>query len=146
MMLSRRRFMTIAAGMAVAGSAAPAAAKTVSWHGIALGAEARLIISGLPEVEARRLIKLARTEIERLENIFSLYRSDSSLCVLNSNGGFQAPPAELLLLLFRAGAVHAATGGLFDPTVQPLWRAFAEHGGKPGEALVREAKKSAGNS
>ena len=28
--------------------------------------------------------------------------------------------------------VHAATGGLFDPTVQPLWRALAE--GQPPEA------------
>ena len=144
MMLSRRRFMTIAAGTAVAGSAAPAAAKTVSWHGIALGAEARLTISGLPEVEARRLIKLARTEIERLENIFSLYRSDSTLSVLNSNGVLHAPPPELLLLLSRVSAVHTATGGLFDPTVQPLWRAFAEHGGKPGEALVREAREKIG--
>ena len=72
MMLSRRRFMTIAAGTAVAGSAAPVAAKTVSWRGIALGAEAKLIINGLPEIEARRLIELARTEIERLAKIAAL--------------------------------------------------------------------------
>ncbi len=144
MMLSRRRFMTIAAGTALAGSVLPAAATTVSWRGIALGAEARLIISGLPEVEARRIITLARTEIGRLENIFSLYRSGSSLCRLNSNGVLQAPPAELLLLLSRVAGVHAATSGLFDPTVQPLWRAYAEYGGRPDEGLVRDAREKVG--
>jgi len=144
MMLSRRRFMTITAGTALVGSAAPAAAKTVSWRGVALGAEAKLIITGLPDVEARRLIKLARREIERLENIFSLYRSDSTLSVLNSNGELKVPPPELLILLSRVSAVHTATGGLFDPTVQPLWQAFAEHRGKPDETLVRDAREKVG--
>lgn len=144
MMLSRRRFMTITAGLALAGSVLPAGAKTVSWHGIALGAEAKLVITGLPETEARRLIKLARKEIVRLENIFSLYRSGSTLSVLNSNSRLHSPPAELLSLLSQANAVHRATGGLFDPTVQPLWRVFAEHAGKPDEALIRDAREKVG--
>lgn len=144
MMLSRRRFLTIAASTAVAGSAVPVAAKTVSWRGVALGAEAKLIINGLPETEARRVINLARAEIERLENIFSLYRSGSALSMLNSNGRLQAPPLEFLSLLSRVSAVHAATGGLFDPTVQPLWRAFAEHQGGPAKAVVRNAREKVG--
>jgi len=144
MMLSRRRFMTIAASTAVAGSAVPVAAKTVSWRGIALGAEAKLVINGLPDTEARRVIKLARAEIERLENIFSLYRSNSTLSVLNSKGGHRAPDPELLSLLSRVSAVHTATGGLFDPTVQPLWQAFAEHKGRPDQAIVRDAREKVG--
>ncbi len=144
MMLSRRRFITIAAATTLAGAAGPVAAKAVSWRGIALGAEAKLIISGLPEAEARRLIKLARAEIERLENIFSLYRSDSSLGVLNLKGELEGPPAELLSLLSRVSVVHTATGGLFDPTVQPLWQVFAEYKGSPDETHIRDARGMVG--
>jgi thiamine biosynthesis lipoprotein len=39
----------------------------------------------------------------------------------------------LLQVLSVAGAVHAASGGHFDPTVQPLWQALAE-GHDPGKA------------
>jgi thiamine biosynthesis lipoprotein len=144
MMLSRRRFMTISAGLALGATACPAAAKTVTWKGIALGAEAKLVITGLPEAEGKHLIRLALKEIDRLENIFSLYRADSTVCVLNSRSRLQSPPAELLSVLSQVSAVHAATGGLFDPTVQPLWQAFAEYGGSPDQSLVRSAREKVG--
>ncbi|MEO9873578.1 MAG: FAD:protein FMN transferase [Anderseniella sp.] len=144
MKLSRRRFLTISAGLALGGAAGPAFGKTVSWRGVALGAEAKLIITGLPEVDGRRLIQLALKEIDRLENIFSLYRNDSALSVLNSENRLQSPPAELLSVLSQVSAVHAATGGLFDPTVQPLWQVFAEHGGRPGRELVTAALAKVG--
>lgn len=144
MKLSRRRFMTISAGLALGGAACPAAANIVSWTGTALGAEAKLIITGLPEAEGKRLIRLALKEIDRLENIFSLYRADSTLCILNSTNRLKSPPAELLSVLSQASAVHAATGGFFDPTVQPLWQAFAKHGGNPDHRLVRGAREQVG--
>ena len=68
-------------------------------------------------------------EIARLERIFSIYLPDSVLSRLNRDGLLEAPPFELLECLSLAGAVHAASGGRFDPSVQPLWRA---------EALARE--------
>jgi len=139
MKLSRRRFMTISAGLVLGGSAGPAVGKTVSWKGVALGAEAKLVITGLPEADGRRLIQLALKEIDRLENIFSLYRRDSALSVLNSQSRLHSPPAELLFVLSQASAVHAATGGVFDPTVQPLWQVYAEHGGSPDRKVVDEA-------
>ena len=144
MMLSRRRFMTISAGLALGGAACPAGAKTVSWRGIALGADARVVITGLPEAEGQRLITLALKEVDRLENIFSLYRTGSRLCVLNSNGRLKSPPADFLSVLSQVSAVHAATGGFFDPTVQPLWQAFAEHGGSPDQRHVRDAREKVG--
>ena len=70
--------MTISAGLALGGAAGPAVAKTVSWRGVALGAEANLIITGLAEAEGKRLIQLALKELDRLENIFSLYRPGST--------------------------------------------------------------------
>lgn len=144
MMISRRRFMTISAGLALSATAWPAVAKTVSWQGIALGAQAKLIITGMPEADGKRLIRLALEEIDRLENIFSLYRVDSTLSVLNSKKRLLSPPAELLAVMSQASVVHAVTGGVFDPTVQPLWMAFAEHGGQPDSKLIHSAREKVG--
>ena len=55
----------------------------------------------------------------------SLFRDDSALSRLNRDGRLDAPPAELRELLGIAVAVARASGGAFDPTVQPLWLAFA---------------------
>lgn len=144
MTLSRRRFITISAGMALNAAVQPAIAETVTWRGIALGAEARLSLTGLPKSEAARLLRLAQTEIERLENIFSLYRTDSAISDLNRFGTLTAPPPELLALFSSVDVIHSATDGLFDPTIQPLWQVYARHKGRPGDALIREAQCSVG--
>jgi len=144
MSFSRRRFITISAGLALGTIVLPAMAKTVSWRGIALGAEAKLIIAGFPEGEANRLVGSALAEIDRLEGIFSLYRTDSTLCKLNRDGKLQAPPPELLSLFSKVDVIHRAAGGLFDPTVQPLWRVYAECAGKPSDNAVRQARRRVG--
>lgn len=120
---NRRRFLTIAAGALAALSAPPAAAQLHRWRGVALGAEASITLAH-PEAEA--ITARALAEIARLEDVFSLYRAGSALSRLNAAGRLEAPPFELLECLALCGRVHAATGGRFDPTVQPLWAAHAE--------------------
>lgn len=136
---SRRRAITILAG-AVAGGMLPSrtlhAAEIRSWRGIALGAPASLTIAGLAPVEADGLIAAARAEIDRLEDVFSLHRPDSALCRLNRDGALDVPPADLLVLLSRSAAIHAATDGAFDPTVQPVWRLLAETAGVPDPEVL----------
>jgi thiamine biosynthesis lipoprotein len=56
---------------------------------------------------------------------------------LNRDGVLHAPPFELLECLSLAGAVHLATQGLFDPTVQPLWAAYAAGGDDAALAQAR---------
>jgi FAD:protein FMN transferase len=131
MMLSRRRLLTITAGVALGASMTPARARTVSWRGVAMGAEAKIVIADLPERDAHHMIGLARAEIERLENIFSLYRSDSVIARLNEIGRIAAPPQEMLVLMSQVDAIHAGTVGMLDPTIQPLWATYARHGGEP---------------
>lgn len=125
--ITRRRFVAISAaalGAAIAGlPVADAATPPTRWRGVALGAEASIT---LRHPEAERIIAACRAEIARLERIFSLYDARSALSRLNARGRLDAPPFELLELLGQCGAIHAATGGLFDPTVQPLWAAYAE--------------------
>lgn len=119
-MLTRRRFIAISA--ALAPSMALAQSELHVETGIALGATVTL---RLQHPDAPRLASLAMAEIRRLESVFSIYLPDSSLSRLNRDGALAAPPFELLDCLSLAGAVHRASGGRFDPTVQPLWQAEA---------------------
>ncbi len=125
MTTTRRRLLTITAA-ATAGLlfGPPARAETRAiWGGTALGARAVIRID---HPDADSLVAEARDEIARLEGIFSLFQPDSQLSRLNRDGQLLAPAFELLDCLAVAGAVHHATGGRFDPTIQPLWAAWAE--------------------
>lgn len=120
--IPRRRFLQIsAAAMALASPAR--AAPVYRWQGVALGARATI---RLTHPDAKAITDRAAAEISRLEDIFSLYRADSALSVLNRQGSLDAPPFELLECLSLAGSVHHASGQRFDPTVQPLWQAHAQ--------------------
>ena len=118
--LTRRRFLTISA-VACLPHAAEAGSIT-QWHGSAMGAEAALYLN---HPDAAAIIARAVAEIDRLEDVFSLYRAHSALSALNANGRLDAPPFELLECLALCNRVHSATTGLFDPTIQPLWQLYA---------------------
>ncbi len=122
--LSRRRFLTISAGAATATAlAGPVGATPLfRWQGMALGASASITLA---HPDAENIVARARQEIARLEGVFSLFQSESALGRLNRQGRLANPPFELLECLGLCGAVHAATEGAFDPTVQPLWALHA---------------------
>lgn len=122
MTTTRRRFLCITAAALAAPSAA-LAAHTAHWQGRAMGAPARLTISGLAPKDARPIFAALEAELERLEQIFSLFRADSTLSWLNRTGRFVAPPPELFDVFFLADRLHRASGGAFDPTVLPLFDA-----------------------
>ena len=128
--LSRRRFLTISAcafsAATLAAHPALAAASPVpvsTWRGTALGSAARITLA---HPQADSLFSDIEAELNRLENIFSLYRSGSALSRLNRDSILRDPAPELLECLSIAGAVWRATEGAFDPTVQPLWAAYAQ--------------------
>ncbi len=124
-MINRRRVITILAGAAalpVLG--ATANAQVIRWRGIALGAQADIV---LDHPEAERLIARSVDEIHRLENIFSIYKTDSQLAKLNRDGVLHDPAFEMIELLSICSGLHASTDGAFDPTVQSLWALYAEN-------------------
>lgn len=139
--LNRRRFLAISGAAVAGGAGMPARASTVSqWRGVAMGSAASIT---LDHPNADQIIAHARVEIERLEDIFSLYRAGSTLSQLNANGSLDNPPFELLEVLGLCGSVHHLSGGLFDPTVQPLWAAYAEAfaaGSKPSDDAIDQAR------
>ena len=133
---TRRRFVAIAAAAAgLPFSAIRAGAKTAHlhrWSGIALGAAAEIVLYDPDAARARQLIARCVAEIDRLEDVFSLYRPESATSRLNRDGRLTAPPLELVALLAEARSFSERTAGAFDVTVQPLWRLYAAHFARPG--------------
>lgn len=133
--ISRRRFIGIsaaAAGMALLPFRGMAAPQAVTWQGQAMGAQASLVIHHHDREKASRLVDAVVAEVRRLERIFSLYRADSDLTLLNRQRFAVAPAPELVDILQACREVWAHTEGAFDPTVQPLWDAYWSHFSQPG--------------
>ncbi len=129
--MNRRRFMTICAAVA----ASPALAQTHSWQAQALGGTVSIDLRG-PRPLAAETGRAIADAIEAVEAAASLFRSDSALSRLNRAGRLDHPPPMLRDLLALASRMHAATGGVFDASVQPLWQALAE-GADPAAARAR---------
>jgi thiamine biosynthesis lipoprotein len=126
-MLNRRRFLTIVAASLSApllSAAGQGAAR--EWRGRALGADVTLRLVDMPAGGDRIWRKVARL-LARVERHFSLY-ADTELTRLNRTGRIAWPAPEIRALFRLAGEVNRATGGAFDPSVQPLWRAVAQGG------------------
>lgn len=94
------------------------------WRGVALGAEAEIILAHPDEAAARAMIGRAVAEVARLEKVFSLYRPNSAVSRLNRAGRLDAPPLDLVRLIEESRLYHDLTGGKFDITVQPLWELY----------------------
>lgn len=125
MRLDRRRFIAIAAAASLAGPAAIRPQRAV-WRGAALGAEAEIAVEG---EGAGPALAAAREALARVEQLFSLYDPGSALSRLNRDGRL-ATPAEFGRLVGVCAEAHRLTGGLFDPTVQPLFAAMLRKGGR----------------
>ena len=135
---ARRRFIQISAAFSGAmllggagrlafASQANAAQSTHTWSGIALGADASLQITHPDPLVAQTLIERSVAEVQRLESLFSLYRDDSALSILNRQGFLNEPSNDFLTLLNRSKEFSRLTDGMFDVTVQPLWKAYADY-------------------
>ncbi|MCK0143908.1 FAD:protein FMN transferase [Aliiroseovarius sp. F20344] len=136
----RRRFLTITAA-AMALPSAAAASTVARWTGRALGGPVSMQLTGLSDAEAQPIFAAVEAELVRLEAIFSLYQDNSELVRLNRDGQLSAPSAELLSVLSLCNALHSASDGAFDPSIQPLWRAIAM---TKGDDDISAAKQSVG--
>ncbi|HRP29921.1 MAG TPA: FAD:protein FMN transferase, partial [Burkholderiaceae bacterium] len=146
-MPTRRRFVSIIAGCAALSPLASlgksgAASQVSVWKGVAMGAAAEMTLVYPDRAKAQALIAECSAEIDRLEAILSLYRPDSALARLNAAGELRDPPAELVELLSFSLALARASGGAFDPSVQPLWRLYADHFAAPDAPAAGPAREA----
>jgi len=146
---TRRRVITIFAGAAasaVAGGPTFADQADYAWHGVAMGADATILFSGIDRQLARGLIATVAVEIDRLEGALSLFRNDSELRRLNREKVLDSPSADLRRALTLALDVAARSDGLFDPSVQALWEAHvdwfatAPDAGLPPDEVIARAR------
>lgn len=91
------------------------------WNGIALGADSNIKFYAKNHAQAEQIFAKTFAEIERLENIFSLYIPTSEISRLNKDGYLKNPAPELVFLTNYAKNLGKNTGGVFDPSVQILW-------------------------
>ena len=119
--MNRRRFLLLTACAALPGmtKAAPE-----EWRGRAMGADVTLRLHGASPTQARGFFAEAARLLAHVESLFSLHR-DSDLARLNRDGRLGFPAGGMVELLALSDRLHRATGGAFDPTVQPLWLARA---------------------
>jgi len=134
--LTRRRFLTIAAAC-MALPARASGPEIAHWRGRALGASASMKLVGVSPAQGEAIFAEVEQELARLEAIFSLYQPTSEISRLNRDGSLPAPSADLLNVLSLCTALHDASGGAFDPTIQPLWFALANGAQSPEIDVAR---------
>ncbi len=131
--LGRRRFLRVvaaAAGVPIVITTVRATApksRFHTWHGEVLGALSELSLWHPDAAFARRTIARVCREIDRLEQIFSLYRPNSEISRLNAAGKLLTPSPELRKLIAASQHLGELSGGAFDISVQPLWRVYEAH-------------------
>lgn len=121
--IPRRRFLALSAAATVFAGAARAA-EDFLWQGRGLGSEVSIRLAGADPAAARRATRAIETTLRQIEEAFSLYR-DSALTRLNRDGRLAHPGDDWQALTGHVSRIHAATGGVFDPTIQPLFLATA---------------------
>lgn len=105
-----------------------AAIEAYRFGGTAMGMRYDCRISDAVDASRLQLLhQKTAEELERLENIFSLYRPQSELSKWNSSPSTEwaTVPVEVIELLDFSGRLHRETNGLFDPTIgslTKLWR------------------------
>ena len=126
-----RRQVLITGGLASSGLAVGAflhasKLKTALRSGIAFGTTVSLKACHADAARLDRALDAAWGEISRVEQAASLFRAESALSDLNRAGRLDAPPHILVQLLTEAMDIAKVTDGAFDPTIQPLWRVYAD--------------------
>ena len=115
----------------------------------AMGTRFEVLLCGEREEALRAAAEEALDAIERLDRLLSLYRADSDLSLINREAA--ASPVRVdprvFRLLERVRALHAGTGGAFDPTVAPVLFCWGVIGGAwrvPSADEIAEARSKVG--
>lgn len=93
----------------------------------AMGSPCELLLDGLPAQRGMEISVLAQAETERLEALYSRYRTSSLLSEINrvaAHGGHIEVDTETASLLDYAATCHRESNGLFDITSGVLRRAW----------------------
>lgn len=114
----------------------------VTRSGWALGTQTTLTVFSKDSSQAEQAMDAAFRELNRVEDVMSLYRPNSEICRLNRDGFLNNPDPDLVEILKVAQQLGKDTDGAFDVTIQPLWElhyAHAEAGTSVSETEIKAA-------
>jgi thiamine biosynthesis lipoprotein len=99
------------------------------------------------EQVASDAVDAAFTELLLVEELMSIYQSDSQLSRLNRRGVLDNPHPYFVEVLQASQEMSRRSNGAFDITVQPLWRLFSDAkkaGALPTAAEIERARRAIG--
>jgi thiamine biosynthesis lipoprotein len=99
--------------------------QSVSRTSWALGSDATITVVHQDASAGEAAIDAAFKELERIEDVMSIYRANSQLSRLNRDGVLDDPHPYFVEVLQAAQAMSQRSDGAFDVTVQPLWNLYA---------------------
>ena len=111
---NRRRFFALAAGTCgawVTSCSRQSGMRKFSQSSKALGAKVTMTAVHTDEPTANAALGAAFAELERIESVMSLYRSESQISRLNRDGLLENPDALLVEVLRFAAEVAKTAGG-----------------------------------
>lgn len=128
--MKRRTMLKAALGGAVLGGGAYWIARErlqeFSTAGIVFGTTVSLRVLHDDAAAAKQALDAAMAALRDVDRLMSLHRDDSELSRLNRDGHVDRPDPRFVSVLKAAQATAQLSGGAFDVTVQPLWRAAAD--------------------
>ncbi len=148
--MKRRQFIVSLAGTAAIGLTGWQLGRLVSSSklvkvtrsGWALGTQTAVTVFSKDASQAEQAIDAAFRELNRVEDVMSLYRPDSEICRLNRDGFLNSPDPDLVEVLNLAKQLSKDTGGAFDVTIQPLWNVHFKHAEGGTIAPAEEIKEA----
>ena len=126
---SRRQVLRLTAvavvGLALSGGVAADLVRRGRLHRVSvtrtkLGTAVNVTVVHPDADDAHRMVEAAFAEFERLENVFSRYRSGTAVSRLNREGVVADAPGELVEVMTHALEYSKLSGGAFDVTVAPV--------------------------
>lgn len=148
--MQRRTFISASLGALAFGACLPGAARPAPrsrlYSGAALAFGTTISVSVVHDdrAQAQLAIDDALRAAQRIDRLMSIYDPDSQVFRLNRDGALVRPDPHLLVVLAQARQLSLLSGGAFDVTVQPLWRAYSEAAaaaGLPSESRRRGAQQ-----
>jgi len=126
---NRRQFLSLSSGASLmflgfTGNAQDRGLQKHIRRSRALGTDIKFTVFHEDKKLADLAINDALAQIEKVEKLMSLYRTDSQLSRLNREGIIRNPDPMLVDVLNKAKELSKLSEGAFDVTVQPLWNLF----------------------
>ena len=97
------------------------------WRGSVLGVPSKVELHSSNTDLNHYLVEEIENLVKKYENTFNIQNNQSEISVLNKYKYLKSPSSEIIDVIKKSKLISTHTSGLFDITVQPLWKLYYEH-------------------